>query len=49
MLPIIVAGLSMAQKKAQSEDERIKQMQQQNQNSLVQGAQPSINSIFGQR
>ena len=52
MIPLIMAAISMAQKKAQAENAQNQQMQQNMQTPIQMQSQPqfpTINSVFGQR
>ena len=58
MIPLIMAAISMAQKKAQNENNELNQLAQNGQNAIqmpqqqqpsfqLPNKQPSINSVFG--
>ena len=58
MIPLIMAAMSMAQKKAQNENNELNQLAQNGQNAIqmpqqqqpsfqLPNKQPSINSVFG--
>ena len=49
MIPLIMAAISMAQKKAQAENQNLQNMQQNVQQPLQMGQTqiPTINSVFG--
>lgn len=49
MIPLIMAAISMAQKKAQAENQNLQNMQQNLQQPLQMGQTqiPTINSVFG--
>lgn len=58
MIPLIMAAISMAQKKAQNENNELNQLAQNGQNAIqmpqqqqpsfqLPNRQPSINSVFG--
>ena len=52
MMPLIMAAISMAQKKAQAENAQNQQMQQNMQTPIQMQPQPqfpTINSVFGNR
>jgi hypothetical protein len=52
MIPLIMAAISMAQKKAQAENAQNQQMQQNMQTPIQMQPQPqfpTINSVFGNR
>ena len=52
MIPLIMAAISMAQKKAQAENAQNQQMQQNMQTPIQMQQQPqfpTINSVFGNR
>lgn len=52
MIPLIMAAISMAQKKAQNENQELQNLQQNMQTPLQIQQQPqfpTINSVFGNR